>query len=125
VWEDDRAHLAAHPDAIAPPREAIADGRVRVAVDSDGRLVGFSIILRTGSESWELDDLFVEPELRGTGIGRFLVEDVVARAATAGVTCLDVIANRQAVGFYERVGFEITGEASTRFATAPRMSRRL
>ena len=33
VWEEYRAQLAANPDAIEPPHQAIADGRVRVAVD--------------------------------------------------------------------------------------------
>jgi hypothetical protein len=34
----------------------------------------------------------------------------------------DVIANPNALGFYERVGFEVTGQASTRFGDAPRMT---
>jgi hypothetical protein len=36
-----------------------------------------------------------------------------------------VIANPNAFGFYERVGFEMTGQASTRVGTAPRMSLEL
>jgi len=32
-----------------------------------------------------------------------------------------VTANPRALGFYERLGFRITGEAPTRFATAPRL----
>jgi hypothetical protein len=32
MWEEYRAQLADHPDAIAPPHQAIAEGRVRVAV---------------------------------------------------------------------------------------------
>jgi ribosomal protein S18 acetylase RimI-like enzyme len=36
-----------------------------------------------------------------------------------------VIANPNALGFYERLGFEITGQASTRFGSAPRMSLEL
>ena len=37
VWEEYRAQLAANPDAIEPPQRAIADGRVRVAVDVLGQ----------------------------------------------------------------------------------------
>ena len=36
-----------------------------------------------------------------------------------------MIANENALAFYERVGFEITGRAVTRFRDAPRMSRSL
>jgi len=122
VWEEYRAQLAANPDAIEPPHRAIADGRVRVAVDASGRLLGFSVVLPLGGTRCELDDLFVEPDSMGLGVGRLLVDDVVTRAAGAGASHVDVIANPNARGFYERLGFEITGQASTRFGDAPRMS---
>ena len=69
-----------------------------------------------------LSDLFVEPDSMGVGVGRLLVDDVATRAAAAGASHVDVIANPNAMGFYERLGFEITGQASTRFGDAPRMS---
>jgi GNAT superfamily N-acetyltransferase len=122
VWDEDRVHLAAHPDAIEPPHQAIAEGRVRVAVDGKGRLVGFSLVLPVEDRACELDDLFVEPDSMGLGVGRLLVEDVAARAVTEGANCVTVTANPRALGFYERLGFRITGEASTRFARAPRMT---
>ena len=46
IWEEYRAQLAAHPDVITPPHQAIAEGRVRVAVDSAGRRLGFSTVVR-------------------------------------------------------------------------------
>jgi hypothetical protein len=61
----------------------------------------------------------------GLGVGRLLVDDVASRAAAAGARCLDVAANPNAVGFYERLGFAVTGQASTLFGTAPRMRRDL
>jgi ribosomal protein S18 acetylase RimI-like enzyme len=125
VWDEDRANLALHPDAIEPPHAAIADGRVRVAVDTTGRLLGFSVVLDVENGRCELDDLFVEPDVMRLGVGRQLVADVVARARAAGAKHVDVIANSNAVGFYERVGFVTTGRASTRFGDAPRMSLEL
>jgi ribosomal protein S18 acetylase RimI-like enzyme len=73
----------------------------------------------------ELDDLFVEPDSMGLGVGRLLVDDVATRAAASGASHVDVIANPNALGFYERLGFEITGQASTSFGSAPRMSLEL
>lgn len=125
VWEEYRAQLAANPDAIEPPHRAIADGRARVAVDAFGRRLGFSVVLPISGGRCELDDLFVEPDSMGLGVGRLLVDDVVTRAAAASASHVDVIANPNAVGFYERLGFEITGQASTRFGAAPRMSLQL
>jgi ribosomal protein S18 acetylase RimI-like enzyme len=59
------------------------------------------------------------------GVGRLLVADLTARAAAAGASHVDVIANPNALAFYERLGFETTGQASTRFGEAPRMSLEL
>ena len=125
VWEEYRAQLAANPDAIEPPHRAIADGRVRVAADASGRLLGFSVVLPIRDGRCELDDLFVEPEWMRRGVGRLLVADLTARAPAAGASHVDVIANPNALAFYERLGFETTGQASTRFGEAPRMSLEL
>ena len=122
VWEEYRAALAANPDAIEPPSQAIAEGRVRVAVDASQRRLGFSVVLRVEHGRCELDDLFVEPDSMGLGIGRLLVDDVASRAADAGADHVHVIANPNALGFYERVGFRVTGEASTRFGRGLRMT---
>jgi len=84
VWEEYRAQLAAHPDAITPPHQAIAEGRVRVAVDAAGRHLGFSTALPVHDRRCELDDLFVEPEWMRRGVGRVLVDDLATRAHTAG-----------------------------------------
>jgi GNAT superfamily N-acetyltransferase len=122
VWEEYREQLATHPDAIDAPDQAIAEGRVRVAVDAAERRLGFSVVRPVEAGRCELDDLFVEPESMGLGVGRLLVADVASRAAAAGATSVDVTANPNAVGFYERVGFETTGGASTRFGPGVRMS---
>ena len=125
VWEEDRALLAEHPELIEPPHEAIVDGRVRVAVDASGRRLGFSVVLPAVQGRCELDDLFVEPDVMGQGVGRLLVDDVVARARAAGASFVDAIANPNAVGFYERLGFEISGEEAMRFGSSPRMTLEL
>jgi ribosomal protein S18 acetylase RimI-like enzyme len=122
VWEEYRAPLAANPDAIEPPHQATAEGRVRVAVDASQRRLGFSVVLPVVDGRCELDDLFVEPESMGLGIGRLLVDDVASRAAAMGASSVDVIANPNALGFYERVGFRATGEVVTRFGRGIRMS---
>jgi ribosomal protein S18 acetylase RimI-like enzyme len=127
VWEDDAAALAAQPDALEPPRESgLDEGRVRVAVDASGAIIGFSVVLEARPGVWELDDLFVEPELMRRGVGRTLVVDLVERGRAAGVRRLEVTANPHALGFYERMGFLATGEiVATRFKPASRMALEL
>jgi len=116
-----RAQLAAHPDAIELPVEQIVAGLVRVAEQS-GAVVGFAVLLECSGEACELDGLFVEPDRMRAGIGRRLVADAQRIAHERGARRIDVVANPQAVAFYDAVGFVLVGEAQTRFGRAPRMS---
>jgi predicted N-acetyltransferase YhbS len=120
-WPMYREQLAAQPDAIELPGEQIAAGLVRVA-EQYGLVVGFAVLLERCAGACELDGLFVEPDWMGAGIGRRLVNDAKRIARERGATRIDVVANPQAVGFYERVGFVSVGEAQTRFGSAPRMT---
>ena len=116
-----REQLEAHPDAIELPPEQIAAGHVRVA-ELDGAAVGFAVLLECTGGACELDGLFVDPgQMRG-GVGRLLIEDAKSLARERGATRIDVIANPQALSFYEAVGFRPAGSAQTRFGPAPRMS---
>lgn len=125
VWEEDRANLEAHPDALGVPRERIAAGGVRVAVGERGELLGFSGVSDGGDGICELDDLFVEPEAMRNGIGSALVEDVAARAATAGFRQISVVAAPRTFAFYERLGFVVGEPCPTRFGPASRLRREL
>jgi N-acetylglutamate synthase-like GNAT family acetyltransferase len=116
-----RAQLAAHPDAIELPVEQIAVGLVRVA-EQEGVVVGFAVLHERSEEACELAGLFVEPDRMRRGVGRRLVEDAKRMAGERGATRIDVVANPQAVAFYEAVGFTTVGQTQTRFGPAPRMS---
>ncbi len=125
VWEQDRADLDAHPDALGVPFEAIDEGCVRVALGLGHRLLGFSVVAHRPDGLCELDDLFVDPDFMREGIGRALVEDVAARALMAGYRRLAVVAHPRNFPFYESAGF-VQGEATTtRFGPATRMRREL
>ena len=117
-----RVQLAAHPDAVELPAEQLVAGLVRVA-ERDGVVVGFAVLLEAVGGTCELDGLFVEPGRMRTGVGRLLVEDATRIARERGAASIEVVANPQAVAFYEAVGFVPVGEAETRFGPAPRMSR--
>jgi GNAT superfamily N-acetyltransferase len=115
----DREVLLAHPEVLVWPGEAIAGGRVRVAV-ADGRVVGFATTLPIEA-GLELEDLFVEPDRMRGGVGRRLVADVLGIARAEGVEHVWVTANPHAMAFYAAVGFGPAGSAPTRFGPAPRL----
>jgi GNAT superfamily N-acetyltransferase len=115
--------LQAHPDAVSVPAEQFADGLVRVAERDDGTVAGFAVLLPPVDGVCELDAIFVEPSVMRTGIGRALMDDAVARARDWGATEIQVVANPDALRFYERVGFSGGGEVATRFGPGLRMRR--
>ncbi|HEU4703342.1 MAG TPA: GNAT family N-acetyltransferase [Conexibacter sp.] len=118
VWEEDRAALDAHPEVFGVDPQALADGRVRVAVGAGGALLGFVTVAPRPDGALELEDLFVEPQLMRRGIGRGLVRDAQARAGGRRMT---VLAGTRTVPFYERLGFVAGEAAQTRFGPAVRM----
>ena len=113
---DYREQLEANPEAIHLPPAQIANGQVLVA-ELDGGIAGFAAVV-----GGELDGLFVDPELWGHGIGRALTHAAVHDARRRGFTLWVIVAPRPR-GFYERCGFSVEGEATTRFGPALRMSR--
>ena len=82
------------------------------AAEADGWIVGFA-----GTAGGRLEMLFVEAAQRGRGVGRMLLEHVVAEQE---VVALDV--NEQNAGaarFYERNGFRVTGRSEVDEAGRP------
>jgi ribosomal protein S18 acetylase RimI-like enzyme len=72
-----------------------------------------------------LEGLFVEPECWRQGAGRALVDDAASRARAMGLAALEVVASHNALRFYEKLGFTVTGTAQTQFGPAPRLRRAL
>ena len=113
--EGDRAALLAHPEVLEFAGDAVAEGRVRVAVL--GAVVGFATYSpRAGA--WELEDLFVDPAHMRRGVATALVRHLQNEADVAWI---EVTANPHAMAFYRSVGFVDGGVAATRFGPAQRM----
>ena len=102
-------------DATLAPIDGRRTGLAKPGVDASlliaergGELVGEAV--RLGSE---LRDLYVVPEAWGTGAGQALMDEVLAEIRASGATeaTLWVVdANARARRFYEREGWEPTGE---------------
>ncbi|ELE3846683.1 acetyltransferase [Salmonella enterica subsp. enterica serovar Newport] len=75
-----------------------------VAVTDQDEPVGFMLL--TGEH---MDALFVDPDVRGQGIGKRLVEHALTLAP--GLTTNVNEQNTQAVGFYKKMGFKVTGRS--------------
>ncbi|MEP7336312.1 MAG: GNAT family N-acetyltransferase [Acidobacteriota bacterium] len=120
-------------------RESLVDDRIsRIAIDDNGAVIGWiGAIEMYNGKVWELHPLAVAPRAQGRGVGRKLVEDLVAQvAARNGLTLwlgsddedamtslggVDLYPNplehlaaiknlrRHPYEFYQKVGFVIAG----------------
>ena len=124
MWEEDRAALLAEPGAIDLPADQIAEGHVFVW-ETRGAVQGFAVVLTRDDGAAVLDGLFVDPDHWERGIGRRLADHAFEEARARGCVSLTVVANRRALGFYLKCGFEALGEVETRFSPGVAMVRPL
>jgi GNAT superfamily N-acetyltransferase len=96
-WGYDDAFMAACRDELTMQPSFIP--RIDVAEDEDGRVVGMVRL-----EPGVLEDLFVDPDAIGTGVGRVLIEHACRRAASEGMTTLSIDADPNAEPFYVAMG---------------------
>lgn len=80
------------------------------AKDAQGTIVA-GLTAELFTTSLFINYLWVSPEIRGSSLGRKLVEKIEAEAKERGVEdiCLDTY-SFQALGFYLKLGFESVGE---------------
>ncbi|WP_270826270.1 acetyltransferase [Aeromonas oralensis] len=110
LWEASvrATHHFLPDEEIATLRELILehyfDAVTLTCARNDQGIAGFC-----GVHEGNIEMLFVDPALRGGGVGRLLVADAIARL---GATRVDVNEqNEQALGFYRHLGFEVVGRS--------------
>lgn len=72
-----------------------------VAVNERDQPVGFMLL-----SGQHMDALFIDPDVRGCGVGRMLVKHALSMAPELTTNVNEQ--NEQAVGFYKKVGFKVT-----------------
>ncbi|EOX6950162.1 acetyltransferase [Klebsiella michiganensis] len=77
-----------------------------VAVTEKDEPVAFMLL--TGEH---MDALFVDPTARGCGVGKLLIEHALTLAPKLTTNVNEQ--NEQAVGFYKKMGFKVTGRSET------------
>ena len=97
-------------ETLSEPQRTILDrgGRIFFAVRQH-EIVGCCALLAMAAGEYEVAKMAVTESLRGAGIGRTLLERVVAKARDSGATRLYLETNRilaPAIRLYETVGFQ-------------------
>jgi putative acetyltransferase len=89
-------------------------GVFRVVVDEDDRIVGCGGLYPIGPGVVELRKMYFRPEIRGQGLGRVLLEDLIgeARSREFARIELETASNlTAAIALYQRAGFVETDGA--------------
>ena len=114
-WDSHRTQLSSLRRTVFVEEQGVArdeewDGadpgcRHFLAEDADGRPIGTARLMPSG----QIGRMAVLVEWRGKGIGARLLGLAVDAARDANCETVFLHAQRDAVGFYERAGFEATG----------------
>jgi len=100
---DFAADTMAHLDDLMPP-----NGRMLLATQDDGTLIGCGVIRKIRADAAELKRMYVRPEAQGLGLGRQLFEMRIAEARNMGCKVLyadTVTGNTAMLSMYEKYGF--------------------
>jgi ribosomal protein S18 acetylase RimI-like enzyme len=109
IWSVREAREEPVEDLLAT---ALRDDQQEVFVGTiDDVIVGYAVVrvepLRDGRRLAMIDDVYVEPDARGVGVGEALMERIIDWASSRGCSGLDAMVlpgNRDAKNFFERFG---------------------
>ena len=87
-------------------RAFLPEAPLWVAVNTEDQPIAFMLL--TGDH---MDALFVDPDVRGCGVGKLLIEH--ALSLTPKLTTNVNEQNEQAVGFYQKMDFRVKGRSET------------
>ncbi|WP_410751869.1 acetyltransferase [Citrobacter sp. U14242] len=85
-------------------RSFLPEAPLWVAVTEKDEPVAFMLLTEQ-----HIDALFVDPDMRGSGVGKLLIEHALSLASTLTTDVNEQ--NDQAVGFYKKMGFNVTGRS--------------
>jgi len=103
--------------------EFIADNEMYVAMAGEKIAGCCAIVLRDSLA--ELEHMWIKPELIGTGVGRALFVHAKERATNLKVPALEISADPNAEGFYQRMGATRIGEIRSEIEGQPRALPRM
>jgi GNAT superfamily N-acetyltransferase len=102
TWGYDEDFMRRATAELTITADAISSHEVWVIEGEGGAILGFHRVIR--GDPAILEDLWLEPEAMGAGHGRRLWEHAAAVARAGGATSMELDADPNALGFYERMG---------------------
>jgi GNAT superfamily N-acetyltransferase len=110
-WGYDDAFLRACVDELTITPTRIAAENMTVAVAQDVIAGMISLAPSEADHVLELEDMFVDTPFIGTGLGAVLMAHAEKQARAQSALRIDVDADPNAQGFYERCGYRLVGSS--------------
>lgn len=82
-------------------------------VEQYGEIIATGAFVNFGSADapkYSISNLYVKPELHSTGIGRLLIDQLFNDAKDRNADTFHVPSSKNAIGFYEKMGFTVDEE---------------
>jgi ribosomal protein S18 acetylase RimI-like enzyme len=98
-------HDSYDPAGIPPLMEG-SFGFIVAYSRSQKRAVGMGRLISDGVSDGYIQDIVVLPELRGKGIGRLMLKDLLEFGLSKGLVWIGLIAEEGSKEFYEKLGFK-------------------
>ncbi len=112
-WKDD---LTITPDFIA-------NNEMYVAINGE-EIAGCCALVMRDSLA-DLEHMWIRPEHMGNGVGRALFQQIVRRATALDAKAVELSADPNAEGFYQRMGATRIGEVRSEIVGQPRVLPRM
>lgn len=99
----------------ADPYRIVRDGGHILSLVEDGKVVGVCALFKESPTVFQLARMAVDPNQRGKGYGRTLIQAAIAKARDSGAESLYLLTNTvlaPAVALYRKHGFQTVGEGA-------------
>lgn len=93
--------------------KALSNSLCFMLLNEDEQLVGFARMVTDKATFAYLADVFVDPLQQGQGLGKILIEQVMAHPELQGLRRI-MLATKDAHSLYQRFGFDAVGEDASR-----------
>lgn len=98
---------------------ALKNGLFNVSAICDGKVVGMGRLVGDGAMYWYLQEIIVQPEYQGKGIGKSIVnrllEHIKSTALPGTIIDVGLTAVKGKEPFYEKAGFSVTSTGMRQF----------
>ncbi len=124
-WQVLRAPWNQPREAECDPIEAVSEHAL--IADDVGQALAVGRLHFNSPDEGQVRSMATAPHVRGQGLGRRIFEHLEEIARQRGATTIVLNARTEAVGFYEKLGYEVVGEGPMLFGVIPhkKMSKRL